>query len=379
MTYRKRTIHFLAKNLLTALFLSFFLIFLNGCKGKQDPSEDSKTVRPVKLFKLGGATLANTQKIPGVVRASERVDLAFQVPGPIANLPVKEGQKINKGDLIARINPRDYETNLRNAKGALAKAKARLAYDIAEYHRYVSVKQKEPGAVSDSSVSLKLAAQNIAKADLQSAEAAVDEVRDKLEYTNLRAPFSGMIAKKFVDNYQEVQAKQAIVSLQNTSDIEVLVDLPESTVAPLRKVKPAIYAEFASVPDKHFDLAVKEFATQADSATQTYKVVFVMHAPSGVRILPGMTANVVIDFSEVQITDPEISIPAIALFADNDGHSCVWQIDPKSMAVRRQIVTTGELRGSDSIRIISGLNLGDTIAISGVSKLREGQIVRAFE
>ncbi|MDO9105818.1 MAG: biotin/lipoyl-binding protein [Methylovulum sp.] len=98
-------------------------------------------------------------------------------------LPVKEGQPVKKGDLLARIDPRDYETNLRNTMGTLCKAKAKLEYDIAEYQRYVNVKKKEAGAVSDSVLSLKKAAENVAKAELQSALAGVDAAKDQLAYT----------------------------------------------------------------------------------------------------------------------------------------------------------------------------------------------------
>jgi membrane fusion protein, multidrug efflux system len=379
MNKGKKSFHLLLRKAFFTGALFCVLGILNGCQKEQETSETKQPVRPVKLLTIGGVSATKTQKMPGTVRASDRVDLAFQVSGPLIQLPVREGQPIKKGDLIARIDPRDYETNLRNAMGTLGKAKAKLQYDIAEYQRYVNVKKNEPGAVSDSMVSLKYAAENVARADLQSAQAAVEAAKDQLAYTYLRAPFDGVIAKKYVDNYQEVQAKEAIVSVQNNTNIEVLVDVPELIVAPIRKVQPHVSAEFASAPGQSFDLTVKEFATQADAQTQTYRVVFVMPAPAGVRILPGMTATVVFDLSVAALADSEISIPAIALFADNGGKPGVWVIDNKTMQVQRRAVTSGVLSGSDNIRISSGLKVGDTIAISGVSMLREGQIVRAFE
>ncbi len=354
------------------------MLILNGCQ-EQQTSETEQLVRPVKLLTVGGMLTDQTQKMPGTVRASDRVDLAFQVSGPLIELPVKEGQRVKKGDLLARIDPRDFETNLRNAMGTLAKAKAKLAYDIVEYKRYVTVKEKEPGAVSDSMVSLKRAAENVSRAELQSAEAGVQAAKDQLLYTSLRSPFSGVIAKKHVDNYQEVQAKQTVISLQNTTNIEVLVDIPELLVAPIRRTKPRVSAEFASAPGRLFELSMKEFAAQADPLTQTYQVVFVMPAPSGVRILPGMTATVIFDLSEAVMADAVISIPAVAVFADNEGKSGVWVVDAKTMKVQRRPVTTGELSGSDNILIKAGLNQGETIAVSGVSTLREGQTVRAFD
>jgi multidrug efflux system membrane fusion protein len=355
------------------------LALLSACGQSEEPAKTVETIRPIKLMKVGGSLAGKTKKLPGTVRAADRVDLAFQVPGTLAEFPVKEGQTVKKGTLVARIDPRDYETNLRNAEGTSAKAQAALAYAIAEYQRYVKVKETDPGAVSDSMVSLKRAAEKVARADLQSAKATVAAAKDQLEYTRLKAPFDGVIAQKYVDNYQEVQAKQAVLSLQNVTDVEVIIDVPELMIAPIRKTLPHFYAEFTADPNRRFELRVKEFATQADSVTQTYRVVLVMPAPGGIRILPGMTVNVAIEFTEEVEASGEILIPASAVFADDAGHPQVWVIDPNTMKAQRRAVTTGELSGGDSIRIVSGLNADETIAISGVSMLSEGQTVRALE
>jgi multidrug efflux system membrane fusion protein len=355
------------------------LALLSACGQSEEPAKTVETIRPVKLMKVGGSLAGKTRKLPGTVRAADRVDLAFQVPGTLVELPVKEGQTVKKGTLVARIDPRDYETNLRNAEGVLAKAQAGLAYTIAEYKRYVNVKETDAGAVSDSMVSLKRAAEKVARADLQSAKATVAAAKDQLEYTRLKAPFDGVIAQKYVDNFKEVQAKEAVLSLQNVTDVEVIIDVPELMIAPIRKTLPRFYAEFTADPNRRFELRIKEFATQADPVTQTYRVVLAMPAPSGIRILPGMTVNVAIEFTEEAEAGAEILIPAIAVFADDAGHSHVWVIDPQTMKAQRREVTTGDLSGSDSIRIVSGLNADETIAISGVSTLSEGQTVRAFE
>jgi multidrug efflux system membrane fusion protein len=355
------------------------LALLTACGKDEEPVKTDEIVRPVKLMKVSGSLAGETRKLPGTVRASDRVDLAFQVAGTLIEFPVKEGQIIKKGTLVARLDPRDYETNLRNAEGALAKAEAALGYAIAEYKRYVKVKETDAGAVSDSMVSLKAASEKVERANLQSAKAEVSAAKDQLAYTRLKAPFDGVIAQKYVDNYQEVQAKQAILSLQNVKNVEVLIDVPELMIAPIRKTPPRFYAEFAADPSRRFELRIKEFATQADSVTQTYRVVLMMPAPSGIRILPGMTVNVSIEFTDEAQEGGEILIPAIAVFADNEGKPQVWVVDPQTRKVTRRAVTTGDLSGSDSIRVVSGLNPDETIAISGVTKLREGQIVRPFQ
>jgi len=196
--------------------------------------------------------------------------------------------------------------------------------------------------------------------------------------------FSGIVARKYVDNFQELKAKQAVVSIQNISDIDITIDVPEMMMTPIRKTHPNVFAEFAADSSRRFELKLKEAALQSDPQTQTYRIVLSMPAPSGIRILSGMTATVSIEFAEANVnsvveSESSAVIPLIAVLADNAGHSTVWVVDEKTMSVHRREVTTGELTGADNIRISSGLKEGDIIAISGVSKLQENQLVRKFE
>lgn len=365
---------------LRVVFLTVLMaLLLCSCAKKEDKEAEAQVVRPIKLMTVGSALTRQKRKLPGTVRATDRVDLAFQVSGPLIELPVKEGQQVKKGDLLTKIVPQDYETRLRNAKGAAAKAKAAVEYAVAEYKRYLNVKATDAGAVSDSIVALKYTAQNVARADLQSAEAALAAARDQLNYTRLRAPFTGVIARKYVDNYQEVTVKEPILSLQNMTDVEVLIDVPESMMMPIRKTKPRIFADFAANPSRRFELKIKEFALLADKLTQTYQVVLVMPAPTGIRILPGMTATVTIEFASMPVNENSSIVPAIAVWADNSGLPMAWVVNTKTMAVHRRAVTTGDLTGADSIKVTKGLSPKEVIAISGVSKLQEGQVVRKLE
>jgi hypothetical protein len=104
-----------------------------------------------------------------------------------------------------------------------------------------------------------------------------------------------------------------------------------------------------------------------------------MPAPTGIRVLTGMTTNVGVDIRDVFDKSNSIFIPIAALWADSAGKKMAWLLDTKTMAVHQQAVNTGELSGADSIRINSGLNTNDTIAISGVHSLHEGQVISAME
>mgnify|MGYP001050696545 CR=1 FL=1 len=362
------------------------VFLLAACGRKEEPVTKEEVVRPVKMMTVTSSTDALQRNFPGMVRAAKRADLAFQVEGTLKQLPVDEGQEVEEGQLIAQLDQKDFQTNLRNAQGQLARVKAALAAAQSEYDRIVRIQKQDPGAASESMVVKRREAVDQAKAELDSAQAAVDAARDKLGYTTLRAPFGGVVSKRYADNFQEVRAKQAIVSLDDISSLEILVDLPEIVVASLRESqkKPGAEARanavFVAAPGKKYPLRVKEFATRADPKTQTYQVVFEMERPTeDVTILPGMTATVV---GEPPASTGEADffiIPAIAVFADDQGNSNVWVVDKEKMTVGRRKVTTGDLTGEAGIQITEGLQSGEMIAASGVSQLREGMKVKPFD
>ena len=335
-----------------------------SCGRKREEPPPREVIRPVKLLKIEGATTGMTRSFPGRIRASQRVDLAFQVSGPLTELPVDEGQAVKKGQVIARILPRDFETEITKARARALEAEQQFAR-----YRELFVKKQ----VSKADFDRYRANNDIAKARLQDAENALKD-------TYLRAPFAGVIARRHVENFQDVQAKQPIVSLQDISSIEVLVDVPESSIARLKAgSQPDLFAEFSSAPGRRFELELREFAAEADPRTQTYQVTFVMPQPEGINILPGMTVSATAVYPGEAQEGDRIVIPAIAVFSDESGQAHVWVLDEETSAVGKRQVVTGDLAGTSDIEIADGLKPGETIATSGVNQLREGMKVRPLE
>ena len=131
-----------------------------------------------------------------------------------------------------------------------------------------------------------------------------------------------------------------------------------------------------SNPGVQYSLEIKEFATEADSQTQTYEVVLVMDQPKDANILPGMTASVKVLNPTKKTTAEAIIVPTIAVIGEPSGKSYLWVVDTESSQVRKQEVTTGELVGNDRIVVLKGLAQGETIAVSGVNFLRDGMKIR---
>jgi len=377
--------HSLERKVSISICLSVSLFFLLGACGKKEEPVVEEVIRPVKTMTVAAGLDAAGLTLPGTVRAAQRVELAFkEVGGRLIELPIagREGQAVEQDDLLARIDPRDFETALRNVQGRLKEAIASLDLAKSEYARVKRIQEQDPGAISGADIDRKREAVNAMQGRIKSLRAEVAAARDKLSYTNLKAPFAGLIARRYVDNFQDVKPKQPILSLEDISSVEILIDVAESVMAIERaggEDTLTSVAEFPTIPGKQFPLTLKEYATTADPATQTYQVVLEMPQPEGISILPGMTATVTVSRSQRAAADAPVIIPAIAVLAEPDGRSFVWIVSKDEMKVRKQEVTVGIISGAENINVTEGLEGGETIAVAGILKLQEGMTVRLWE
>ena len=212
------------------------------------------------------------------------------------------------------------------------------------------------------------------------ARANLEDARNALKDTTLVAPFSGVIAKRYVENYEKVQEKQPIVYLQLIDQLEILIDVPELLMAQFRATPTVeVTAEFDAVAGEAYPLTVKEFSTDADPATQTYQVVMEMKQPDEANILPGMTAKVTATAGEDSVGGISILVPAIAVLNGSDNKDYLWLFERESRTVKKVAVKIGRLEGSKNVLIEEGLEGGEEIVIAGVTKLHDGMKVRPWE
>ncbi len=339
------------------------LLALTSCQKKEE-AEVAEVVKPVKYMTVQAGLEEMTMSLPGRVRAARRSELSFKVAGPLSELPVEEGQLIQKGELVAQILPRDFQT-------AVNEAKARELEAEQQYRRYKELYAKKQ--VSKADFDRYRAARDVARARL-------DDAHNALKDTTLTAPFDGVIAKRFVENFEKVQVKQPIAYLQFIDQLEILIDVPELMMAQFRgNSKLEVVAAFESLVGKSFPLTIKEFSTDADPATQTYQVVLLMDQPKEANILPGMTAKVTATGDDQQATEAAFVIPALAVLEDAEQQSYIWLLNMDTMTVSKQAVAIGRLEGSKNIFIKEGLKGGEHVIIAGVTKLRQGMKVRPWE
>jgi RND family efflux transporter MFP subunit len=338
-----------------------------GCG--DDPAPPPPPPQPVKILTVPGAGSNIAFEYPGEVSASQHAEPAFEVSGKIIDFPVIEGQTINEGDIIAALDPRDYEA-------ALDRAAANLKKAAADVERYQILFDKGVSPKTELERAQRL--YDVADAERRTAEKAVED-------STLRAQFSGTVAKKLVADFENVTAKQSIIILQDESTLEVVVGVPEQDYAVM---KPGLTNEertrlgepkvtISSIPGRSFDAYVKEFTTTADPITRTFKATLAFRPPDDITIRPGMTAKISITPRALPGEESAVLIPARALLTDPEGQSFVWTIDAKTLVASRTDVLSGVFSG-ENVTITQGLEPGNQIAVSGVHKLSDGMVVRKF-
>ncbi len=326
-----------------------------GCDQEQEAA--APIVRPVRAVQVAEAGALAERWFPGRAKATREANIAFEVSGRLVERPVDVGNRVKRDDLLARLDPRDFQNALQQALAAVKRSEA---------FRSRVAKAAAGGAVSQQELT-------DAEALLEIAKAEVLIRRKALEDSVLKAPFEGTISAILVENYENIAAKQVIMRLLDTTSIEMVVNIPETLISNIPYVKD-IKIVFDAFSGREIPAEIKEVSNEANQATRTYMVNLIMQQPEDLVILPGMAGRAT---GRVELPGDAAAagyeVPLSALGTDDNDKKFVWVIDPSSGIVARRDVEVADLtpRGAK----VTGLNTGEWVARSGVNTLVEGQQV----
>jgi len=362
-----------------SIHILVFLLSVGLLTACEEPIEKS-SIRPVIATRVGSPEEFTQRKFTGQAKPSQEVNLAFRVQGPLVALPIAVGDEIKKGDVIAKIDPRDFEVNLRNVQGSLQRGRAELTRAEADLRRLNNIYKEDPGATSEAAIDRAREIRDSAQADIASLVAAVEAAEDSLSYTQLAAPFDGTIVATYVENFENVRAKQPIARLVDTSKVEMIINVPESVISYASYVE-RIDVVYDSFPDITLSAQILEIGREATETTRTYPVTLVMEQPEGVQILPGMAGTARGTEKPREGAVARITLPSTAVASDQSGARFVWILKPEAddlATAHRQEVAVGKLTPL-GVEVTSGVKPGDLVAVAGVNVLREGQKVRVLQ
>ena len=342
-------------------------------KPKAEAGEED-VVRPVRSMVVSGRMKLPEIRCPGRVRAGESRDMMFEVPGRLVEFKIDRGQRVKKGEVLAKLDTRDFEASVKKAEADFERTK--LTQD-----RYRKAAGK--GGVSKEDVSK-------AEADFKTASAQLEIAKKALDDCTLVAPYDGLVADRYPEELDMVSTGQKILTLLSVDKVKFDISVPEAVVISRRFTdvlkNRRHFVVFDSLPDKEFDVDFEEATTQADPKTQTFTITFSMPAKADYCILPGMSVTLVIAGGDIAVKDGKADlpfvVPTVAVGADAAGAHFVWKLAKTDKdgeyRVTKQPIETGVTFGT-TLSVKKGLAEGDRIAVAGVTILTEGRIVTLWK
>ena len=337
----------------------------------EPPPPPEPTIRPVRVTEVHATGGGRTRAFSGVARAGVESTLSFRVPGTIEELPVRVGDRVSAGQLIARLDAVDFELQVKETEASLSQTQAQAQNADAGLRRVRGLYENDNASRADLDAVV---------ANAASAGALVESVSKRLElalrqvdYTRLLAPVAGAIAEVPAEVNENVTPGDPVVVLTSgTTAPEVEVAVPEGLIRQIQR-DAAVTVVFDAIPGRTLRGVVTEVGV---AATGTTFLVTVALADGEGEVRPGMAAEVAFELPD-DGRGARFIVPPEAVGEDRQGRF-VFVAEPSGegfAVVRRRAVTVGELV-PDGLEVFDGLADGDRVITAGVSRIQDGADVR---
>lgn len=354
-----------------SLTLIVCLVVATACsKRKAEPEH----IRPVQTE----VVLLTSKKAPlffsGFSKSEKMINASFRVPGLIVEYPIKVGDRLEKGQLIARLDPQDYELKLKQAQAALEAAVSEDRKTTAQYKRIKMLYESE--SASRDEFDQARAAHEAARAEIARKRAQVNLATQDLGYTTLVSEQDNCeVSTTDAEVNENVEAGKRVATLSCGKKLEVEVAVPESEIYNI-KVGDAVSVLFNITPDIYYEAEVTEVGVTAAKAT-AYPVTVVLkeRAP---QLRSGMAAKVI--FYKGEAKEAKMTVPLAAVGEDREGNFVfVFEKGEGALGIaRKRKVVIGEFY-PDRMVIKAGLKPGEVVITAGLRYLREGRRVKLLK
>jgi membrane fusion protein, multidrug efflux system len=329
--------------------------------------------RPVKVEQVQEYGREEERFFNGTARAEVETKLSFKVAGTIEKLPVQSGMYVKAGDLIAQLDPLDYQLQEQEAQASLLDAEAKMRNALSDYARIREL--YETKSVSRQELDAARTAADSSKANVKAATKRLEQAKAQLDYTTLRAPSDGALFSVPVEERENVTVGQTIAVIHLGNLINVEVPMPENYIAEIKKGED-VRVTFDSQPGKSFTASVFKIGVASGASTTFPVTVKLKEAAAGIK--PGMTAEVLFHFKAKE--GGGVIVPASAVIGEN-GARFVFVVHRGAdnvATVERRSVEIGRIT-NQGMQILKGLQAGDWIVTAGGTFLQDGEKVRVME
>lgn len=327
------------------VFILATVTVLSACGGGKD-KDSEPVIHSVMTVRPGSSEGAMQKNFSGVVKENATVSLSFRAAGQIAHIYVKEGQHVQKGQLLAQLDTKDYQLAVDNAKVQVKQMRDQVARLKPLY---------ENDALNANDYEQATSRLEVLEIQLRNAE-------NQLSYTRLTAPVEGFIQSVNFEEAEMVGVGTCVFDIVDDHRREVEINVPNDVARDYGRYE----SSYCLHEGKRYPLDILSVLHKAD-ANQLYTVKLGVNAP----LRPGQSVDVYINVRASE--NAALTLPPDAVF-EHEGKSCVWVLkDGKTV---RRTVTIGKVDNRGRLIILDGLSANDEVVKAGVSYLQEGEEVR---
>ncbi|MEM8961483.1 MAG: efflux RND transporter periplasmic adaptor subunit [Acidobacteriota bacterium] len=344
------------------------LAALTAAACTEEPPPAPEVLRPVRTIVAEMSISSVPVTYAGVARASTVSALSFRVAGTVEAVQCKLGDRVGRGQVLARIDPTDYELQVDEAEASLAQARASLRRADADYERVRALYENDNASKAD--LDAARASAESARAQEEAGLKRLEQAQQQVGYTVLQAPAAGAIADVAVEVNENVGAGQAVITLEAAGRLEVEVAVAENEIGLLAEGQDVL-VRFDALAGETFNARISEVGVAAAGGV-TFPVIITLEGDRG-KVRSGMAAEVT--FAAGAET-PRIWLPPVAVGEDRDGrHVFLLEAGADGEGVvRRHEVTVGQV-APGGIEIVGGLAGGELVVTAGVRRLADGMKV----
>jgi RND family efflux transporter MFP subunit len=308
---------------------------------------------PVETDTVISGQIARVITLPGTVEAIRTIGVNAQVAGAVLEVPVEEGDRVETGEVIARLDDRELQAQLRAAEASYEVADA--AFQRAEQllERQV-ITQPEYEA---------------ARTAYEAARAQVEQLRTRVGFAVVRSPIGGVVTSKVVQSGDVVGNQGRLVDVAEVDTMVVRVNVSELDILDVQPGNP-VQLRLDALPGEALQATVRRVFPTADPTTRLVPVEVALSPADGRRTRPGYLARV--EF-QLEPKDDALLIPAGAIVSRGGGEGVYLVSDSSSVVLRS--VTPG-LTSAGRVEILEGLQVGDRVVTAGANLLRDGARIR---
>lgn len=351
------------KKIYTILLLSVAFTFADCGKEDKKVIADNSPAIKVKVRKIIESNNNQFLSVSGKIQASKSADVSTRMMGFVKKVHVNVGDKVRKGQLLISINNTELQAKKAQVNAGILKAKTAFKNVEKNYKRFKnlfvtnSITQKEMDDMT--------ANYTMAKASLESAKQMKNEINAQFAYSNITAPFSGIITSKNIENGNMANPGMPLISLETPKEFEVIAMVPETEISQIKK------GLTVDVLVKSIDKTVKGKVTEISSSAKNtggQYLVKINLEKTDVSVLSGMFATVQFPVAK-KISSAMVLIPTDAI-VKNGQLSGVYTISQSNTALLRWL-RLGRVYG-DKVEVLSGLSANENYIISAEGKLFNG-------